>query len=53
VVVILRALMELVADRVMDSVILSRRMYLSEFGRFLDERGFIEPQAPIELEDAV
>jgi hypothetical protein len=47
-VMILRALMSMLADQVLDSVAMSRRMYLTEFSRFLDERGFIEPQADLE-----
>jgi hypothetical protein len=37
---IIRALLALLADRVFDSVVTSRQTYLSEFGRYLDSRGF-------------
>ena len=37
---IIRFLLGLFADRVMDSVATSRQTYLTEFNRYLDRRGF-------------
>jgi hypothetical protein len=37
---IIRALLALLADQLMDSVAASRRTYLVEFSRYLDRRGF-------------
>jgi len=36
---IIRVLLALLADRVMDSVATSRQTYLTEFSRYLDRRG--------------
>jgi hypothetical protein len=37
---IIRVLLALFADHVMDAVATSRQTYLTEFGRYLDRRGF-------------
>jgi len=37
---IIRALLALLADHVMDSVATSRQTYLTEFGRYLDRKGY-------------
>ena len=37
---IIRVLLALLADHVMDAVANSRQTYLTEFGRYLDRRGF-------------
>jgi len=39
---IIRALLALLADHVMDSVATSRQTYLTEFGRYLDRKGYRE-----------